>query len=533
MYKMSKWIIGLSILAILTLALGVITFGDAVPNPDTLIWAAYGGVDTMDPSIGYDVEAARVVQNIYDRLVMYNGASTDLVPSLATKWEVSPDGTTYTFYLRKGVKFHDGTEVTAKDVKYSFDRMIKINKGPAWIYTQDLDLNSVKVIDDYTVQITLTHAYAPFLYTIAYVGGSIMNSTLVMSHETDGDMGQAWLQSHDAGSGPYVMSQWVPNVQVVLNKFADYWHGWDGKHVSTVIIKPVTEVSDQKMMLSRGDIDIAGGIDVDQIPSMEGQPGINVFKGQSLSITYIGFNCQKQYTNNPLVRQAISYAFDYAGVLQGVLKGNAIQLQGPVPQGLWGHDNNLFVYPTDLKKAKALMAQAGYPDGGFSLTFAYYTGSDINRRLGLALQSALQELGVTLNIQGYTHAAFYQQVTSGADNAPDVFAWGWVPDYADPDDYVFSMFDTASWGTPGNATYYSNPVLDNVLAAAQVETDHQKRVEYYMQAQALIVSDAPWIFVYQQERLLAMRNWVKGFAENYNPMLERMPNFYNLYKEAS
>jgi len=531
---MRNWIVSLSLIALLALGFGGIASAQTtVKNPDTLTWAAYGGVDTMDPSIGYDVEAGRVIQNMYDRLVAYNGSSTDLVPSLATKWDVSKDGKTYTFYLRKGVKFHDGTEVTAKDVKYSFDRMLKINKGPAWIYTQDLDANSVKVIDDYTVQITLTHAYAPFLYTIAYVGGSIMNSALVEAHATNGDMGQAWLQNHDAGSGPYELSQWVPNVQVVLKEFDAYWKGWDGNHVSTVIIKPVTEVSDQKMMLQSGDIDIAGGIDLDQIPSMEGKTGITIFKGPSLGITYIGFNCQKPYTDNPLIRRAFSYAFDYAGVLQGVLKGNAMQLQGPVPQGLWSHDDNLFTYPTDLKKAKELMAQAGYPDGGFTLTFAYYTGSDINRRLGLAMQAALQELGVTLKIQGYTHAAFYQQVTNGWQNAPDVFAWGWVPDYADPDDYVFSMFDTASWGTPGNATYYSNPVLDKALAAAQVATDHQKRVEYYMQAQSIIVSDAPWIFVYQQERLLAMRSWVKGFAENYNPMLERMPNFYNIYKSAS
>ena len=178
------------------------------------------------------------MQNTYDRLVAYKGSSTELVPSLATSWEISKDGKVYTFRLRHGVKFHDGTEFTAKDVKFSLDRMIKINKGPAWIYTQDMDLNSVKVVDDYTVQITLTHPYAAFLYTIAYVGASIMNSTLVMKHEVNGDLGQAWLQDHDAGSGPYIMTQWVPNVQVVLKKFGDYWHGWTGKHVSTVIIKP-------------------------------------------------------------------------------------------------------------------------------------------------------------------------------------------------------------------------------------------------------------------------------------------------------
>ena len=529
---MKKWLLVIGVVALFMFG-GLAYAGNPVPNPDTLIWAAYGGVDTVDPSIGYDVEAGRVVQNIYDRLVAYKGSSTDLVPSLATKWDVSPDGKTYTFYLRHGVKFHDGTELTAKDVKFSFDRMIKINKGPAWIYTQDLNLNSVKVIDDYTVQITLTHPYAPFLYTIAYVGGSIINSKLVMAHEKNGDLGQAWLQNHDAGSGPYVMAQWVPNVQVVLKKFDDYWRGWAGKHVSTVIIKPVTEVSDQKMMLERGDIDIAGGIDIDQIPSMQGKPGIKIFKGPSLGITYIGFNCQKKYTNNPLIRRAFSYAFDYEGVLKGVLKGNAMRLQGPVPKGLWSHDDDLYMYPTDLNKAKALMAAAGYPNGGFTLTFGYYTGSDINRRLGLALQSALQKLGVTVKIQGYTHAAFYTQMTSGWKDAPELYAWGWVPDYADPDDYLFSMFDTESWGTPGNASYYSNPVLDHILSAARLTTDHQRRVELYKQAQAVIMSDAPWIFVYQSERFLAMRDWVKGFAENYNPMLERMPNFYNIYKEAS
>ena len=530
---MRKWLLGLSFMALLFVGAAFLATADGVPNPDTLIWAAYGGVDTVDPSIGYDVEAGRVIQNIYDRLVTYKGSSTDLVPSLATGWDVSPDGKVYTFHLRKGVKFHDGTELTAKDVKFSFDRMIKINKGPAWIYTQDLDLNSVKVIDDYTVQITLTHPYAPFLYTIAYVGGSIMNSKLVMAHDKDGDLGEAWLHDHDAGSGPYILDQWVPNVQLVLKKFDGYWRGWEGKHVSTVIIKPVTEVSDQKMMLERGDIDIAGGIDVDQIPSMQGKPGIKIFKGPSLGITYIGFNCQKPYTNNPLIRRAFSYAFDYEGVLKGVLKGNAMRLQGPVPKGLWGHEDDLFMYPTDLDKAKELMAAAGYPNGGFTLTFAYYTGSDINRRLGLALQAALQKLGVTLKIQGYTHAAFYQQMTSGWKDAPEVYAWGWVPDYADPDDYVFSMFATQNWGTPGNASYYSNPVLDNILHEAQIATDHQRRVELYKEAQAVIVSDAPWIFVYQQERFLAMRDWVKGFEENYNPMLERMPNFYNIYKEAS
>ncbi|HDL85212.1 MAG TPA: peptide ABC transporter substrate-binding protein, partial [Candidatus Acetothermia bacterium] len=151
---MKKLVVGVSLIALLALIVGVVGLAKTVPNPDTLIWAAYGGVDTVDPSIGYDVEAARVVQNVYDRLVRYNGASTDLIPGLATKWDISTDGKTYTFYLRKGVKFHDGTEVTAKDVKFSFDRMLKINKGPSWIYTQDLDLNSVKVIDAYTVQIT-------------------------------------------------------------------------------------------------------------------------------------------------------------------------------------------------------------------------------------------------------------------------------------------------------------------------------------------------------------------------------------------
>lgn len=515
------------------MAFAGIASAETVPNPNTLIWAAFGGLDTVDPSIGYDVESTRVDENVYDMLVQYKLPSTDLIPSLATSWTVSKDGTVYTFYLRKGVKFHDGTELTAKDVKFSFDRMIKLNKGPAWIYTQDLNLNSIKVIDDYTVQFTLTHAFAPFLYTIAYMGGAIMNSKQVMAHEKNGDLGQAWLQSHDAGSGPYMLAQWIPNVQVVLKKFDDYWQGWEGKHLSTIIIKPVPEVADQKMMLERGDIDVAGGIGVDQIPSMRGKPGIKIFEGPSGGTNYIAFNCQKKYTSNPLIRRAFSYAFDYAGVIQGILKGNAIRLQGPIPKGLWGHDNNLFMYPTDLKKAKELMALAGYPNGGFTLTFAYYTGSDINRKLGLALQSALKKLGVTLKIQGYTHAAFYAKVTSGWKEAPNALAWGWLPDYADPDDYVFPLFDTASWGTPGNASYYSSPVLDHILAEAEVSTDHQRRVELYMQAQALLVNDAPWIFVYQQERFLAMRDWVKGFDKEYNPMLEATPNFYYIYKEAS
>ena len=266
-------------------------------------------------------------------------------------------GMVWTIKIRKGIKFDDGTPLDAKAVKFSFDRVLKIGKGPA----DNLGaIKTVDVVDDSTVKITLKSPFGPFVQTLATDAGSIINPN-VMKHEKDGDLAQGWLAQNTDGSGPFKMTEWTRGQRFVLEAKPNYW-GPKPK-LKKVIIRFMRESADQRMALEKGDIDIAESVLLDQIPALEKNPNIDVRKYPSQLVEYVYLNTQKPNLNNKLVRQALSYAVDYKGIIEHVLQGRGVQMRGPIAKGMWGYDPDAFQYQRDVNKAKSLLQQAGLSTG--------------------------------------------------------------------------------------------------------------------------------------------------------------------------
>jgi peptide/nickel transport system substrate-binding protein len=259
---------------------------------DTLIVGVTSDIHTLDPAVSSDNYDWRQIYPSYDRLVKYKvvggKGSTEVEPMVAESWSVSPDGKVWTFKIRKGIKFDDGTSLDAKAVKFAFERTLKIGKGPA---DNIGAIDSMRVKDDYTLEVTLKNPYGPFLQTLATDAACIVNPR-IMKYEKDGDLAQGWLSQHTDGSGPFILVDWKRGERAVLEAKPNYWGG--APKIKKVIIRFMSESADRRMALERGDIDIAESILVDQIPALEKNPDLVVNKYPAQLVEYVYLNCQKR-----------------------------------------------------------------------------------------------------------------------------------------------------------------------------------------------------------------------------------------------
>lgn len=379
----------------------------------TIILADPQSLRNADPAVAYDGPSAQYVRACYETLIRYKGTAADeFEPVLAESWSSSADGMVWTFKLRRGVKFHDGTEMDGEAVKFSFERLMKVNKGLAWMFAASLDENSIKVPDKYTVEFHLKAPYGPFLETIASEFGSwILSPAAVKAHEKDGDLAQDWLRFHDAGTGPYMIAEVKPEQEVTLVRFPDYWRGWSEGQAEKVIIRTVREAATRRMLLERGDVDMVNRPGPDDVDAFRANPEIKVYEEPALRKLWIFMNTQRGPLKKPEVRHAISYAFDYDGYIQGALKGHATQAHGPLPKNMWGHDPSLLRHKRDLEKAKGLLKKAGYPEGGFTLRLMYL-GYDDMRAAAQVMEASLAELGIKVEIQEVTGGALNEMINS-------------------------------------------------------------------------------------------------------------------------
>ncbi len=492
-------------------------------GPDTLVVGVPSDIHTLDSGVSSDNYDWRQIYPCYDRLVKYRTidgkGSTEVEPQAAESWSVSSDSTVWTFKIRKGIKFDDGSPLDAAAVKFSLQRTLTIGKGPADNISA---IKSMRIIDADTLEITLKNAYGPFLQTLATDGASIINPA-VMKHEKDGDLAQAWLTEHTDGSGPFRLVEWNRGQQAVLEAKPHYWGG--AAKLKKVVIRFMSESSDRRMALERGDIDIAENILIDQIPALEKNSDIIVNHFPSQLVEYVYVNNQKAPLNNPLVRQALSYAVDYKSIIDFVLQGNGVQMRGPVPEGMWGHKKDVFQYSHDIAKAKSLLKSAGL-DSGMELTLLYSDRRSSWEQIATILQSNFADIGVTLKLQLMANPALRDLVDKGNF---ELCLGAWSPDFADPYMFMNFWFDSKLWGLPGNRSFYKNDKVDSLIRKAAEVSDQGARTKLYDQAQDIIMEDAPYIFLYQVQTIVPMRKNVAGYI--YNPMLESMYNFANISKK--
>ena len=490
---------------------------------DTLVVGVSSDIHTLDPGVSSDNYDWRQIYPCYDRLVKYKvvdgRGSTEVGPQAAESWTVSDDGVVWTFNIRKGIAFEDGTPLDAEAVRFSFDRTLKIAKGPA---DNIGAIESMSVKDPHTLEIRLKNAYGPFLQTLATDGASIVNPN-VMKNEKDGDLAQAWLAENTDGSGPFKLTEWTRGQRAVLEAKQNYWGG--APKLKKAVVRFMSESADRRMALERGDIDIAENILIDQIPALIENPDIAVERYPSQLVEYVYINNQKVPLDNPKVRNALCYAVDYKGIIDYVLQGNGVQMRGPVPQGMWGHKSDLFQHSRDIEKAKALLEEAG-AQNGLELTLIYSERRPSWEQIATILQSNFAEIGVKLKLELMANPTLRDRVDKGDF---ELCLGAWSPDFADPFMFMNFWFDSKNGGLPGNRSFYKNDEVDSLVRKAASIPDQAERTKLYYQAQEIIMKEAPYIFLYQVQTIVPMRKNVMGYV--YNPMLESMYNFESIWKK--
>jgi peptide/nickel transport system substrate-binding protein len=522
MSALSRWAVTLG--AICASIPAIVTFAAPAKatEVDTLVMGKSGDPDLLDPAVTVTNDAWTATYPSYERLVRFkveNGkGSTDVEGDLAKSWQASPDGKVFTFVLNDGHKFADGSPVDAQAVKFSFDRLLKIKKGPSEPFEQ---VDKVDVIDEHTVRFTLKDSFAPFLSALVDDGGGIV-SPEVMKHETGGDLGQAYLADHTMGSGPFQVTSWEKGQQIVMEPNPNY--AGRKPAFKKVIIKIIKEASARRLQLEKGDLDIAEDIPVDQLKALKSAKGVVVVDEPSFQVTYLYLNNTRPPLDNPKVRQALSYAIDYKGVIDGILLGQAVQMRGAIPVGMWGHDPQVMQYTYDPKKAKELLAEAGVKD--LKLGYLYAKRDPAWEPLGLVVQQTFGALGIKVDLQEFAYPTMRAKLNKGDF---DIAVGNWTPDYADPSMFMNFWFDSKLKGLPGDRAFYSNAKVDELIRKAATTVDQGERTKLYQEAQRITTAEAPYILLYQRNYQFAMRDNVKGYV--YNPMLLQIWNLDTMSKQ--
>ena len=481
-----------------------------------------GGAPDLDPHSAYDNAAAAILLGCYDMLIQFKGESTtEYEPMLATSWEASPDNSTFTFTIPAGVTFHSGDPCTAQTVKDSFTRFLEMGLGPVNVISRFVsDAGQIEVVDDVTVRFNLGRPQPLFLSAMASsYGPFVVNPAAVDANKTDDDpFAHEWMLNNADGTGPYQLVENSVNEQVILTKFEGYHGGWDRPHFEELVVRIVPESATRRQLIENGEADATvENLNPEDYAALEANPDVTVLSLPSTAVYWVMMNAPR--LKAPAARQGFSYAFPYDDVVAGAY-GGRIARSGPVASTVRGYDPDVFLYPTDLVKAKELILSAGFAEGD-SFDYLFIGSEAIERSIAQLFQANVAEMGFNLELTEIDRPAFLELVygSSPAEERPMFMGgWGWWPDYNDPWNQLYPNFATASISPNGsNGGYYSNARLDEILAeAAQYETEEQL-TELMREAQNILTEqDPPVIYHGERQWTYVLRNDVQGFG--FNPL---------------
>jgi peptide/nickel transport system substrate-binding protein len=491
----------------------------AATPPDTLVMAQnIDDMITLDPAEAYEFTGVEVVSNIYDRIMRFEADDlTKLVGGAAESWSASADGRTFTFKLRPGMKFHSGNPVRAQDAAFSLQRVIKLDKTPAFIisqlgWTKDNVDTMVKAVDDATLQFTVTDDFAPsfVLSLMSSVVGSVVDEKVVMEHVANGDFGNAWLKANSAGSGPFILRSWKANESVNLEAYPGYRSG--APKMKRVVLRHVPEAAAQRLLVEKGDADIARDLTPDQVAGLAGSKDVSIMNVPRAALHYLALNLKTESLANPKVREALRYLVDYKGMVDTFLKGQAKVHQAFWPSGFWASLDDT-PYSFDPAKAKALLAEAGFPNGLELTLDASNSSPGVN--IAQSVQATMAQGGVKVTIQSAEQKAV---ITKYRARQHQMLLIYWGPDYMDPHTNADSFArNTDNSDNPKtkplawrNSWYI--PEISQMTAAAVRERDSEKRAEMYESLQRKVMQEGPFIIMLQDSKQVALRNNVKSFV---------------------
>lgn len=471
-----------------------------------LVIANQSDAVSLDPAGSNDVPSSNVAENIYETLVKQN-MDMELEPGLATDWEAVEDNV-WEFTLREGVKFHDGSDFNAEVVKANIERVLdeEIGSPRQFLYAM---ISDIEVVDDYTVRFTTEYPFAPLPAHLAHSGGAMVSLELIEEDYAameDGEEPGSVISENPVGTGFFKFDEWVPGDYIRLVKNDDYWD--EPAKLDSVTFKVVDEDQTRVAELLTGESHIIDPLSPSDVAQIEGEDGVDPARQASVSLSYIGFNAQKEPFDDPKVRQAINMAIDKEQIIEGIYDGAGIPAIGPLAPDVFGYDENVEGLEYNPEKAKELLAEAGYEDG-FSTTI--WT-NDQRERIDAAtnIQAQLEEFGIEVEVEILEWGAYLEQTANGEH---DMFVLGWSTVTGDADYGLYALFHSDNFGDPGNRTFTDDPELDDLLDQARQEPEPEKRQELYTEIQELLAENAPMLYIHHQELLLGVGDNVQGLEQ--------------------
>lgn len=464
---------------------------------------------TLDPAFIVDVTGGSIAAKLFNGLVKI-GKDLTIEPDIAENWTLSADGLLYTFQLKAGVKFSSGRTVTARDFKYSFERILNPeNRSPAtWVFEKILgaeefkqgragEVRGIQVVDDHTLTIRLGRPFSPFLNLMA------MTAAYVVPREEVERWGPDF-SSHPVGTGPFFLKEWQPNREILLDRRTDYFEGPAKMHgiLYRIIPEDLTAVSEFEL----------GNLDLLTIPAAEyaryrRDPSKRQFIAsiEGLNTYYLGFNCSRSPFNNPRLRKAVASAIDREKILNTIYEKRGRPADGPVPDIMRKWDLSS-PYRYDPHKAGEIIAGEGFQN---STVHFYITADQEIVDIAEVIQSYLAAAGLNVQIKQLEWSAYKEALNRGE---ADMFYLSWWADYPDPENFLFPLFHSANYGPAGNRTRYTNTVVDALIEQGRLTMDEKKRNALYQKAEKLIVTDSPWVFLWHRTDFIIRQPWVKNYT---------------------
>ncbi|MGO2110061.1 MAG: ABC transporter substrate-binding protein [Pseudoclavibacter sp.] len=472
--------------------------GSPSTSTSVLSVAASAAITTWDPVRSFSTEAL-YLGNIYEPLLWKNpdGSPEEFTPAIAESWSTSDDGLIWTFDIREGVTFHDGETVDAEAVKTSIEAA-KENGGASFIWAP---VESIEATDASTIEMHLSYPAPMDLVAASTYGAWIVSPKALEAAATDETYFEAGVS---AGTGPYTIGSYVPGDEVVLEAHEEYWNTEAAPHYDVVDISITPDAVTAQQMLTAGEVDLATNIPLENVGSVADQIGAEVRESASPFNFLAFFNTQRPPLDNPTVRQALSYAIPYDDIIDVGGQGYGTQSYGPVPAGVFPASDSIPQYTYDLEKARELLAEAGYPDGGIDLTLSYSSENSSEARFVPLIKDSFAQIGVEVTVQAELFNQQWENGKADPATAQDIFVLYYWPTYSDAgSDNLYSLFHSSD--TPSfNLSYWDNPEYDTLIddAATLTGTDRAAAQVKYEEAMTLLVDQAPGAFLYDPSAVL-------------------------------
>ncbi len=504
--------------------------------PSTLTLVTPRAPSDLDPHSVYDAGSGVLLQGAFEGLIRVKpGTANAYEPVLAQSWEPDASASRWTFRLRDGVHFQDGTPLDAAAAQASFARLFALGLAPVSVLSRFVaDASQITAPDARTLVFDLGQPQPLFLAALAgSYGTAIVNTAALKAHEVDGDWGHTWAQtsSEGLGTGPYRITTFDVETGIILDRHDGYWRGWEGQHLDRVIVRVVAEPETRRSLIEHGEADIAAALPLATVRDLEANPDLVIDRRSGLTVRYLALAIAGPLAS-PAARQALCWAFPYDEVISGVYEGYARRAIGPVAELCLGFNPDTFVYRTDLERARALLRAAGVTPGT-TLTLPLPPGNPEGPSTAELLRTNLEQIGLKLDATPIDFAS-YVGIFAGdmpVEERPNLLPAYWSPDYNDAWNHLWPQISCEAWQS-GNVGHYCNEQVEALLEQTRASSAGDAYLAGLGEIQQIVTRDDPAAIYYvQPETLTVLRHDIAGFRPDL--VIGDLVDFYALHRDET